>query len=70
MFQDLRHGVASVGIRYLVKRDNHLAEIYLLFIAYYFRSLVNSSSINLIKLLLLIILFTPRFLYLYAIRSP
>ena len=70
-FDDLRHSVASVGIRYLVKRGNYLADIYLLTIPYHFRSLVISSpSINIIELLLLLILLTLRFLYLYAISSP
>ena len=61
-FDDLRHGVASAGIRYLVKRDNYLVDIYLLAMPYYFRSLVISSFINIIGLLLLLILLTPRFL--------
>ena len=62
-FKDLRHGVASVGIRHLVKRGNYIADIYLLVIPRYFRSLViSSSSINIIELLLLSILLTLRFL--------
>ena len=43
-FNDLRYDVAGVGIRYLVKRGNNLADIYLLAIARYFRFLVISSS--------------------------
>ena len=71
-FNDLRHGVASIGIRHLVKRSNYLADIYLLAIPRYSRSLViisPSSSISIIELLLLLKLLTLRFLYLYAI-SP
>ena len=68
-FEVLRHGVASAGIRYLVKRGNYIAGIYLLAIVYYFRSLVISSLINKIELLVLIILLTLCFLQLYAI-SP
>ena len=37
-FEDLRHSVASIGIRYLVKRGNYLAGIYLLAITRYFSS--------------------------------
>ena len=70
-FEDLRHSVVSAYIRYLVKRDNYLAGIYLLAISRYFRFLVISSSlINIIELLRLLILLTLRFLYLYAISSP
>ena len=69
-FDDLRYSVASAGIRHLTKRGNYLAGIYLLTIPRYFRSLVISSSINIIELLLLLILLTPRFLYLYAISPP
>ena len=69
-FDDLRHDVASAGIRYLVKRSNYLAGIYLLAIPHYFRSLVISSFINIIELLLLLILLNPRFLYLYTISLP
>ena len=61
-FDDLRHGVANVDIRYLVKRGNYLAGIYLLTISRYFRSLVTSSSINIIVLLLLPILLILCFL--------
>ena len=61
-FNDLRHGVASASIRYLVKRGNCLADIYLLVILYYFRSLVISSFMNVIGLLLLPILLTLYFL--------
>ena len=68
-FNDLRYSVASVDIRYLVKRGNYLANIYLLTISRYFRSLVISFSINIIELLLLSILLTLYFLYLYAISS-
>ena len=32
-FNNLRHGVASVCIRYLVKWDNYLVDIYLLVIS-------------------------------------
>ena len=39
-FNDLRDGGASVGIIYLVKRGHYLANIYLLAIFYYFRSIV------------------------------
>ena len=70
VFDDLRHGVASAGIMYLVKRGNYLAGISLLVIPRYFRSLViSSSSMNIIELLLLLLLLTLRLLYLYAI-SP
>ena len=70
-FDNLRHGVASVGIRRLVKRGSYLADIYLLAISRYFRSLVISfSSINIIELLLLTIFLAPRFLYLCAIGPP
>ena len=69
-FDNLRHSVASVGIRYLVKRGNYLADIYLLTIPRNFRFLVISSSIDIIELLLLPILLTTRFLYLYAISPP
>ena len=62
-FDNLRHGVASAVIRHLVKRGNYLADIYLLAIPYYFRSLViSSSSINIIDLLLLILLLTLCFI--------
>ena len=69
-FKDLRHGVASAGIKYLVKRDNYLAGIYLLDIPYYFESLVISSYIYIIELFLLSILSNLRYLYLYAISPP
>ena len=70
-FDNLRHGVASAGIRHLVKRGNYLAGIYLLAISYYFRPFVISSSLILIiELLLLSILLTTRFLYLYTISLP
>ena len=69
-FDNLRHSVASAGIRHLVKRGNYLADIYLLIISRYFRSLVISSSINIIELLFLSILLTSRFSYLYAISPP
>ena len=69
-FEDLRYGVASVCIRHLVKRDNYLADIYLLTIPRYLRSLVISYSINIIELLLLLLLLTLRFLYLYTISPP
>ena len=48
-FEDLRHGVASVCIRYLAKWGNYLAGIYLLVIPRYFSSLVISSLINIIN---------------------
>ena len=69
-FKDLRHGVTSVGIKNLVKRDNRLVDIYLLAIPRYFRTIVISSSINRIELLLLLILLTLYFLYLYVISLP
>ena len=69
-YNDLRHSVASIDIRYLVRRGNYLAGKYLLSIPRYIRSLVISSFINIIELLLLLILLTLRFLYLYAISPP
>ena len=69
-FDDLRHSVASVDIRHVVKRGNYLADIYLLAIPRYFRYLVISSFTNVIELLLLLILITLRFLYLYTIGPP
>ena len=70
-FDDLRHGVASAVIRHLTKRGNYLVGICLLAIPYYFRSLViSSSSMSVIELVLLPILLTLRFLYLYAISPP
>ena len=69
-FNDLRHSVASAGIRHLFERGNYLTDIYLLAISRYFRSLVISSYMNIIELLLLPILLTLRFLYLYAISPP
>ena len=68
-FEDLRHSVASVGIRHLVKRGNYLAGTYLLVIPRCFSFLVISSSINIIELLLLSIVLALRFLYLYAIST-
>ena len=67
---DLRHSVASAGIRHLFERGNYLAGIYLLAIPRYFKSLVISSSINVIELLLLLILLTLYFFHLYAISPP
>ena len=70
-FNDLRYGVASAGIRYLIKRGNYLVGIYLPAIPRSFRSLViSSSSMNIIELLLLLILLILYFLYLYAISLP
>ena len=69
-FEDLYHSVASVGIRYLVKRGNYLSVTYLLTIPRYFRFLLIISSINIIEILLLSILLTSRFLYLYTISPP
>ena len=65
-FEDLRYSVASIVIRYIVKRGNYLASIYLLTLSRYFKSLVISSPINIIELLLLSILLNLRFLYLYT----
>ena len=64
------YGVASVGIRYLVKRGNYLVIIYLLAITRYFRSLVISSFIKIIKMILFSILITLDFIYIYVISSP
>ena len=69
-FEDLRHSVASEGIRYLVKRVNYLTGIYLLTISRYFSSLVISSSKNIIDLLQLFILLILRIFYLNAISPP
>ena len=55
-FKDLRHGVASVDISYLIKRDNYLTNIYLLAITRYFSFIVINCSINEIDLLLFPIL--------------
>ena len=62
-FEDLRHDVASVSIRYLVKRGDYMAGIYLLAITRYSRFLVISSSLNIIDLVLLTILLTLRFFF-------
>ena len=61
-FDDLRHDVVSVGIRYFVNRSNYVVGIYLLAISRYFRSLVISSFLFIIDLLLLLIILTLRFL--------
>ena len=49
---------------------NDLIGIFLLAKHYYFSSLVTSYFINRIKLLLLFIILTTRFSYLYAIGPP
>ena len=68
--KDLRYNVASIYIKYSVKRGNYLAGIYLLAIHRNLRFLVISSFRKIKELFLLSILLSLYFLYLYVISPP